>query len=101
MKHRLFEVKALVKEVLEENEKARNSDNILYVQVCYMLNPSVARLPFGEVMVRLDAYGLPPFESVRRTRQKIQAERPDLRPCDEVELFRAENETAYKEFATN
>ena len=101
MKHRLYEVKALVKEVLEENEKARNSDNILYVHIAYMLNPSVARLPFGEVMARLDGYGLPPFESVRRTRQKLQAERPDLRPCDEVELFRAENETAYKEFATN
>ena len=101
MKHRLFEVKALVKEVLEENEKARNSDNILYVQICYMLNPSVAQLPFGEVMFYLDRYGLPPFESVRRTRQKLQAERPDLRPNDEVALFRAENETAYKEFSTN
>ena len=101
MKHRLYEVKALVKEVLEENVKARNSDNILYAHICYMLNPSVTKKPFGEVVVSLDAYGLPPFESVRRTRQKLQAERPDLRPCDEVELFRAENETAYKEFATN
>jgi hypothetical protein len=101
MKNKSYEVKALVKEVLEENEKARNSDSILYLQICYMLNPSVARLPFGEVIARLDGYGLPPFESVRRARQKLQAERPDLRPNDEVALFRAENETAYKEFATN
>jgi hypothetical protein len=101
MKNRLFEIKSLVKEILEDNEKARDSDSILYLQICYMLNPSVTMLPFGEVIARLDAYGLPPFESVRRARQKIQAERPDLRACDEVELFRAENETAYKEFATN
>ena len=101
MKNKLYEVKALVKEVLEENEKARNSDNILYAEICYRLNQSVAKLPFGQVIVNIDNYGLPPFESVRRTRQKLQAERPDLRPCDEVELFRAENETAYKEFATN
>ena len=101
MKHRLFEIKSLVKDILEDNEKARNSDNILYAQICYTIKPSVAQIPFGEVMVNLDRYGLPPFESVRRARQKLQAERPDLRPCDEVELFRAENETAYKEFAKN
>ena len=101
MKHRLFEIKSLVKEILEENEDARNSDNTLYAEICYRHNPSVMRLPFEEVIRYLDGYGLPPFESVRRARQKLQAERPDLRPSDEVALFRAENETAYKEFSTN
>ena len=101
MKNKLFETKALVKQVLEENEKARNSDNELYVEVCYRVNPYALTVPFAEVISNLDEYGLPPFESVRRTRQKLQAERPDLRPNDEVALFRAENETAYKEFATN
>lgn len=101
MKHRLFEIKSLVKEILEENEDARNSDNTLYAEICYRHNPSAMRLPFEEVIRYLDGYGLPPFESVRRARQKLQAERPDLRPNDEVALFRAENETAYKEFSTN
>lgn len=101
MKNKLFETKALVKEVLEENEKARNSDNELYVEVCYRVNPYALTVPFAEVIGNLDKYGIPPFETVRRSRQLIQAERPDLRPNDEVALFRAENETAYKEFATN
>ena len=101
MKHRLFEIKSLVKEILEENEDARNSDNTLYAEICFRHNPSVMRLPFEEVIRYLDAYGLPPFESVRRARQKLQAEHPDLRPSDEVALFRVKNETAYKEFATN
>ena len=101
MKNRLFEIKLLVKEILEENEDARNSDNTLYAEICYRHNPSVMRLPFEQVIRYLDGYGLPPFESVRRARQKLQAERPDLRPNDEVALFRAENETAYKEFSTN
>lgn len=101
MKNKLYETKELVKQVLEENERARNSDNELYVKVCYRINPYVLTVPFAEVISDLDGYGLPPFESVRRTRQKLQAERPDLRPCDEVALFRAENETAYEEFATN
>lgn len=101
MKKKLYETKALVKQILEENEKARNSDNELYIEVCHILNPLAFSVPFAEVISNLDEYGLPPFETVRRTRQKIQADYPNLRACDEVELYRAENETAYKEFATN
>ena len=101
MKKKLYETKKLVKQVLEEYELARNSDNDLYVEICYRVNPSVMRMPFEEVICNLGNYGLPPFESVRRSRQKIQEEYPHLRPNDEVELFRAENEIAYQEFATN
>ena len=101
MKNKLYEIKALVKQVLEESERTRNSDNELYVEICSRVNPSAMRLPFVMVIGNLESLGLPPFESVRRTRQKIQADYPELRACDEVELYRAENETAYKEFATN
>lgn len=101
MKNKLYKTKALVEQVLEENERARNSDNELYVEICYRVNPSAMRLPFEYVMGNLESLGLPPFESVRRTRQRIQEERPSLRPCDEVALFRADNEIAYREFATH
>lgn len=101
MKNKLYETKALVKQILEADERARNSDNELYLQVCRVLNPLAFSVPFAEVISNLDRYGLPPFETVRRTRQKIQQEHPELRPCDEVALFRAENEEIYKEFATN
>lgn len=101
MKNKLYETKALVKRVLEENERTRNSDNDLYVEICCRVNPHAMQLPFGYVISNLTSFGLPPFESVRRSRQKLQADYPDLRANDEVELFRAENETAYKEFATN
>jgi hypothetical protein len=101
LKTKLYETKELVKQVLEENERARNSDNELYVEICYRVNPSVLRLPFADVVSDLADHNLPPFESVRRARQKLQAAHPELRPCDEVALFRAENEAAYEEFATN
>lgn len=101
MKNKLYETKTLVKRILEEDERARNSDNELYLQVCLVLNPLAFSVPFAEVISNLEGYGLPPFETVRRTRQKIQQEHPELRPCDEVALFRAENEEIYKEFATN
>ena len=101
MRNKLNKTKALVKQVLEENEKARNSDNELYIHVCFLLNPDALMQSFIHVISNLDFYGLPPFETVRRTRQKIQSEHPELRACEEVELFRAENETAYREFATH
>lgn len=41
----------------------------------------------------------PPFESVRRTRQKVQEKYPDLAASEEVEAGRELNETAYREFA--
>ena len=100
MRNTLRKTKALVKQILEENPQARNSDNELYIQICNKLNPSICFAPFGEVVCNLNEYGLPPFETVRRSRQKVQEEHPELRPCDEVALYRAENETAYEEFAT-
>ena len=101
MKNKLYETKKLVKQVLVENERARNSDNELYVEICHRVNPSAMRLPFEDVIGNLASLGLPPFESVRRSRQKLQEQYPELRPNDEVAIFRAENETAYREFATN
>lgn len=98
MKNKLYETKALVKQVLEENERTRNSDNELYVEICYRVNPSAMRLPFEDVIANLSRFGLPPFESVRRSRQKIQEAHPHLRSNEEVALFRAENEADYYEF---
>lgn len=96
-------IKALVQAILESNEKARNNDNYLYLVVieyianafgCDLTNVSVAKF-----LRELSASAFPPFESVRRTRQKIQAECPHLAPCKVVEEYRAENEAAYREFA--
>ena len=42
---------------------------------------------------------MPSFESVRRTRQKAQAERPELRACPAVERMRDELEGEYRAFA--
>ncbi len=101
MKNKLYETKALVKEILEVNESTRNSDSELYVEVCYAINPRAMRMPFEEVALNLSQLGLPPFESVRRARQKAQAENPSLRANEEITYWRAENELAYEEFAIN
>lgn len=99
MKERLNTTKALVRSILEQCPDARNSDMRLYYEVCNTLNKNVLEAPFAFVILKLDRFNLPPFESVRRARQKVQAEYPWLAASDEVELFRAENEEAYREFA--
>lgn len=98
---KLRNTKALVKTILEQVPETRSSDMQLYLEVCNKLNPEAGCMPFWVVIINLDNLRLPPFESVRRSRQKVQAECPHLAACSEVELFRAENEEIYKEFARN
>ena len=97
--NQLQQTSKLVKQILIEDVKARNSDSHLYLRVCETLNPSVLIKPFVSVLVGLKYYNLPPFETVRRARQKIQEKCPELSAVDEVENARAELETEYREFA--
>ena len=96
---KLKNTKELVKSVLEQVPETRNSDMLLYFVICDKKNATALELPFGSVITNLDKHNLPPFESVRRSRQKVQAECPWLAASPEVELFRAENEEAYRDFA--
>ena len=91
--------RAIVKANLEECPKSRNSDNVLYTKVVEKLNKGALNKPFAEVMFTLEELGLPCFETVRRTRQKLQADFPDLQACDAVQDFRTEREEEFrKEF---
>lgn len=89
----------IVKTILEQNPQSRNSDDFLYIKVCEKVNDISINLPFKQVMANRKIYGLPPFESVRRCRQKIQAAHPELAGCAEVEAQRKENEQAFREYA--
>lgn len=99
MNKQLKNTKALVKSILEQNKEARSSDMRLYYEVCNSINRQALDEPFSEVIMSLDQLRLPPFESVRRSRQKVQSECPHLAASPEVEIFRAENEETYREFA--
>lgn len=90
----------LVKQALTDYPITRNSDDLLYLQVCYSISPSVMDMAFCDVFTNRNEYDLPPFESVRRARQKIQAHFPELRGCDAVEEARTELETVVRNFAT-
>lgn len=97
-------IKALVHSILESDTRARNSDYYLYFAVLKAIADkhsidlkSIAITDF--LLNREYAKLFPPFESVRRTRQKAQEKHPDLAACVEVEAGREINETAYREFA--
>ena len=95
--------KALVRSILEEDKQARNSDSYLYLQVLNTVadkeHINLNEIHVIDFLLNLSKSPFPPFESVRRTRQKIQEKFPHLAPCKDVEELRAENEEAFLEFA--
>ena len=89
---------AIVKQVLEESPETRNSDSLLYIKVIEHINKTLIYKPLADVLQNRKAYGIPPFETVRRSRQKIQACCPALSAKKEVTQARAENEAIIRDF---
>lgn len=102
-RNELRNITALVKSILEEDKQARNSDSFLYFQVLKRLGKEKdLDLDYVSVTVfllNMAEWGFPPFESVRRARQKLQAEFPELSANNKVAAHRAENEEAFRQFA--
>lgn len=101
MKKEFKQVKHIVKTILTEYPQTRNSDNLLYLTVIETIGKGNIDKPISEVLLNLEELGLPCFETVRRTRQKLQAELPELQACDKVYDYRCEREEEYrKEFGS-
>lgn len=94
---------ALVKSILEQDKECRNSDSFLYLKVLTTVGKQkgidIEKMSIPYFLLNLHGAGLPPFESVRRARQKLQAAHPELAACELVEGFRAENEAQYRAYA--
>ena len=76
MKQDLTEI---VRQVLTDKPVSRDDDFKLIGYVYKAINPDVLDKPFRTVMWYHGELDLPSFETIRRTRQKLQAENPDLR----------------------
>lgn len=95
---KLKKLRPLVESVLAENVPARNSDWLLFKIVCEKLGIDVHNVSVEEMCNRHNDLNFPSFESVRRTRQKIQAEGM-YKPSDDVKFYRNKQENEYrKEF---
>jgi hypothetical protein len=97
--HEIKNISKLVKDILIKYPDTRNSDTVLYLKVCETLNLSAMTKPFCVVLSSLKTLSLPPFETVRRSRQKIQRKCPELAGTDEVEEARAELEEIVRDWA--
>lgn len=93
----------LVKEALEKYPQARNSDSYLYYVICRdklsAMGLDIDRVSLSNGLLYRDSYSLPPFETVRRTRQKLQSQYPELASDPEVECARLENQKEFLEYA--
>ena len=94
---------ALVRSILERDSQCRNSDSLLYMRVLATvgnqkgLDINAMSVPY--FLLNLHGTEFPPFESVRRARQKVQAKYPELAASDKVNRFRAENEAEFRAYA--
>lgn len=85
----------LVKRILAEHKEARDDDFKVIGYVIKALKPEAMQLTFGQALWNHSKLDLPSFESIRRTRQKIQHDHPELR--GDLYLKRMEKQTEFIE----
>lgn len=90
----LQKMKPEVEYLLERYPKLRD-DDFLLIGAVYHNHGVESSHGFLYVMKQHDSMGLPSFETIRRTRQKVQEERPDLRSSKAKEK---ERQISYEEF---
>ncbi len=81
-----------VRAILEKNEDARNDDMVLYLALCNVCLKDAGAMPLAEIMTQHKYLGLPSFESVSRTRRKLQAKHPELAGSRPVQKLRTAGE---------
>lgn len=98
-------VSVIVKNILTDSVQARNNDNVLYLMVLNHVssrnNIDIQSMTVPVFLLKMKDYGLPGFETVRRSRQKVQADNPELGGTESMRRKRAKQEVVYREFATS
>ena len=88
-----------VRTILAKNEDARNDDMVLYLVLCNACLKDAGALPLAEIMTQYKYLGLPSFESVSRTRRKLQARYPELAGSRPERKKRSAGEHDYRRYA--
>lgn len=96
----IYVVQEIVKQILEENPQARCSDVSLYLAFCQKVNPDACRMEFSTVFQHRRELGLPNFDTVGRTRRKLQADHKELRATEGVTDRRFEKWKEFREYAS-
>lgn len=95
---RFSKIEAVVTNILETIPSTRSDDYLLMLFVTEQMKPCLLDKTLDEVLSNHYKNGLPNWESVTRTRRKIQSRRPDL--CDDRTIRkRSEREKVFREYA--
>lgn len=91
------DLKEQVEYILYTCPQSRNDDFILINEVYkrYYFNTKI--ISFDSMLNNHRNYKLPSFESITRTRRKVQAEKEELNACDLVKIAREKKEKEYRE----
>ena len=95
---KLKNISKIVKEILQEDKRAREDDAYLIFLVVQKVNPEMAGSMFRDAMFNAKGKGIS-FETIRRARQHMQRKNPELRPEEEIIKARQEAEEVYRDFA--
>ena len=93
---------SLVRNILEEDERARNSDSFLYLKVLDQISEKngvcIDEITVPMFLLSMKELGFPCFETVRRSRQLVQERSPELAANERVNAFRNAKELEYRAF---
>ena len=92
-------VEGKVKAILQKNEDARNDDMVLYLALCNLYLADAGNMPLAQILTNYKELGLPSFESVGRTRRKLQEKYPELLGSVRMQKIRAKGEKAYRRYS--
>lgn len=98
-KQKLNTLAIKVEEILRNESKTRDDDNVLYAYFLNSLGVSVRKTSFWEITRRVVNGDLPSMESVGRVRRKVQELNSELVGTAEKRKIRYKAIDDYKEFA--
>ena len=101
---KLITIANLVKDILIDVPETRNSDYFLYLNVLERTakqngTPEPKDLTVSYFLTNAKRLKFPYFETVRRARQKIQEDFPELKSVPAVAKVKAAKEEVFKQFA--
>ncbi len=94
------ELKKIIKvvtQILKKDREAQKKDTYLIKEVVREMYPEALKKPFEEVLDLMECKVVPKFESIRRTRQKVQHDNPELKDLSTA-LYREKEEPKYVDF---
>ena len=85
-----------VKYLLVKVPATRDSDKKLISEYVSVFAPNLRLMTFTDAITK---DRMPSPETLRRTRQKVQAAHPSLQSSKRIGMFREENEEVFREYA--